>query len=200
MKVGILWLQLWWRSRIVDPLMVILRRGTEPKQLALSAALGITLGLFPICGVTVFLCAFAVALLGSSCHAPTTMLANFVVTPLELSLMVPFLRFGEWLINSEDHFEISSDAFKKMVTGYATQALLFGIFHVVLGWIVAAPVIFFAIYWSLLPVFHWSTKKLAANQHHQFQSQKFGVALSVCHPEKQLWHEPVDSEAGSYNT
>jgi uncharacterized protein (DUF2062 family) len=59
-------------------------RGTEPKQLALSGALGLTLGVFPICGVTVFLCAAAVAILGGKCNAATVMLANFVATPIEL--------------------------------------------------------------------------------------------------------------------
>ncbi|KAL9252751.1 hypothetical protein AKJ16_DCAP02256 [Drosera capensis] len=29
---------------------IILRRGTAPKQLAFSASLGVTLGIFPICG------------------------------------------------------------------------------------------------------------------------------------------------------
>ncbi|GAB4845093.1 hypothetical protein Ancab_038499 [Ancistrocladus abbreviatus] len=74
----------WFHKKIVDPLQQILRRGTEPKQLAFSAALGFTLGIFPICGVTVFLCGMAIALLGSRCHSPTVMLANFVATPIEL--------------------------------------------------------------------------------------------------------------------
>ncbi|KAH9331420.1 hypothetical protein KI387_003528, partial [Taxus chinensis] len=56
---------------VVDPIVVILRRGVEPKQLALSAALGLTLGVFPICGVTVLLCGIAAAVLGSTVHAPT---------------------------------------------------------------------------------------------------------------------------------
>ncbi|KAF6143936.1 hypothetical protein GIB67_001730 [Kingdonia uniflora] len=59
-------------------------RGAEPKQLAFSTALGITLGVFPVCGVTVLLCGVAIALLGSRCHSPSLMLANFIATPLEL--------------------------------------------------------------------------------------------------------------------
>ncbi|CAA3004276.1 Cytoplasmic membrane, partial [Olea europaea subsp. europaea] len=39
----------WVRKRIVDPFLQILRRGAEPKQLAFSGAVGITLGVFPIC-------------------------------------------------------------------------------------------------------------------------------------------------------
>ncbi|KAF3665732.1 hypothetical protein FXO37_10906 [Capsicum annuum] len=36
------------------------------------------------CRVAVFLCGFAIAALGSMCHAPTVLLANFIVTPIEL--------------------------------------------------------------------------------------------------------------------
>lgn len=165
--------------------MAILKRGTEPKQLALSAALGITLGLFPICGVTVMLCGLAAACLGSQCHTPTLMLANFVATPIELSLIVPFLRFGEWIINSEQHFELSSDAFKKIVTGQATRDLFYGVLHVVLGWIVAAPVIFGALYWIFLPIFRFATKKLATDPYHQGPTQRSGIRLGDFSPRKE---------------
>lgn len=35
-------------------------------------------------GVTVFLSGMAIAVLGSNCHAPSVMLANFIATPVEL--------------------------------------------------------------------------------------------------------------------
>ncbi|MQM04545.1 hypothetical protein Taro_037342 [Colocasia esculenta] len=84
MPIWRLGLVLWLNKKIVDPLVQIIRRGAEPKQLAFSTALGITLGVFPICGVTVFLCGMAIALLRNHCHAPSVMLANFVATPIEL--------------------------------------------------------------------------------------------------------------------
>ncbi|KAL0351242.1 UNVERIFIED_CONTAM: hypothetical protein Scaly_1512900, partial [Sesamum calycinum] len=135
--------------------------GTEPKQLAFSAALGITLGVFPICGVTVFLCGIAVAVLRSLCHAPTVMLANFIATPIELSLMVPFLRFGE-IITGGPHFPLTSDAFKKVLTGQASHEALRSIFLAVLGWVVAAPLILGALYLLLLPCFKILVHKFSA--------------------------------------
>ncbi|XP_068653140.1 uncharacterized protein [Aristolochia californica] len=122
----------WLNRKIVDPLLHIVSRGAEPKQLAFSAALGMTLGLFPVCGVTVFLCGLAIALLGSSCHAPSMMLANFVATPIELSLVVPFLRFGEF-ISGGPHFPLTADALKKVVTGQASREVLLGVVHALLG-------------------------------------------------------------------
>ncbi|KAI4388736.1 hypothetical protein MLD38_001039 [Melastoma candidum] len=120
----------WLRMKIIDPLILILRRGLEPKQLAFSSALGVTLGVFPICGVTVFLCGIAIALLGSHCHPPTVMIFNFVATPLELSLIVPFLRFGE-AITGGSPFPLSSDALKKILTGQASREVLLSILHAI---------------------------------------------------------------------
>ncbi|KAB1210992.1 hypothetical protein CJ030_MR6G019617 [Morella rubra] len=81
----------WFHKKIVDPLLQILRRGAEPKQLAFSAALGTTLGVFPICGVTVFLCGMVIALLRSRCHAPTVMLAKLLLQLLGWLVAAPFI-------------------------------------------------------------------------------------------------------------
>ncbi|KAK2658808.1 hypothetical protein Ddye_005341 [Dipteronia dyeriana] len=142
----------WFNKKVIDPVLEILKRGTEPKELAFSTALGFTLGLFPICGVPVFLCGMAIAVLKSNCHAASMMLANFVSTPVELSLVVPFLRFGE-TITGGSHFPLTSDALKKVLTGQASQEILISIGHALLGWLVAVPFIFAALYILLLPVF-----------------------------------------------
>ncbi|GAA0175029.1 ubiquitin-protein ligase [Lithospermum erythrorhizon] len=142
----------WFQAKIIDPLVQIIQRGTEPKQLAFSGALGIALGLFPIVGVTVFLCGLAIAVLGSHCHAPTVLLANFAATPIELSLIIPFLRFGE-LISGGAHFPLTSNAFKKVLTGQASREVVYSIFHALLGWLVAVPFIMALLYVLLLPCF-----------------------------------------------
>ncbi|OVA01318.1 protein of unknown function DUF2062 [Macleaya cordata] len=142
----------WLNKKIVDPLLQIIRRGAEPKQLAFSVALGITLGVFPIFGVTVFLCGMAIALLGSRCHAPSVMLANFISAPIELSLVVPFLRLGE-VISGGSHFPLTSDALKKVLTGQASREVLLSILHALLGWLVASPFILAILYVILLPCF-----------------------------------------------
>ncbi|KAK8677725.1 hypothetical protein V6N13_143248 [Hibiscus sabdariffa] len=145
-------MKVWFNKKIVDPLLQILRKGAEPRQLAFSAALGFTLGIFPICGVTVLLCGMAIALLGSHCHSPTVMLANFLATPIELSLVVPFLRFGE-VLSGGPHFPLTSDALKKVLSDQASSELLFSIARALLGWLVAAPVILVTLHMIFLPIF-----------------------------------------------
>ncbi|XP_072990805.1 uncharacterized protein [Typha latifolia] len=148
----------WLSKKIGDPLLQILKQGAEPKQLAFSTALGITLGLFPICGVTVFLCGIAIAVLRHHCHAPSVMLANFVATPIELSLVIPFLRLGE-VITGGPHFPLTSDALRSVVTGRASQEVLVAVFHALVGWTVAAPFVFGALYAVLIPCFKFLVLK-----------------------------------------
>lgn len=150
----------WFNTKILDPLLHILRMGAEPKKLTFSCALGFTLGLFPICGVTVFLCAMAIAVLRSSCHAPTVMLANFVATPVELSLIIFFLRFGE-LITGGPHFPLTADALKKVLTGQASKEVLNSILHALLGWLVAAPFILAILHVLFLPIFTLLVRKFS---------------------------------------
>lgn len=153
----------WTHKKIVDPLLQILRRGAEPKQLAFSGALGATLGLFPICGVAVFLCGVAIAVLGSLCHAPTVLLVNFIVTPIELSLVIPFLRLGEY-VSGGPHFALTSDALKRVFTGKASWEVLLSIYHALLGWLVAVPFILAGVYILFLPCFTILVRKFSSLQ------------------------------------
>ncbi|CAA7046474.1 unnamed protein product [Microthlaspi erraticum] len=154
-------LKSWFDKKISEPLVQIVRRGAEPKQLAFSAALGITMGVFPICGVTVLLCGAAIASLGSLCHAPTVMLFNFIATPIELSLVVPFLRLGE-KITGGPHFPLNSDALKKVFTGQASKEVFFSIGNALLGWLIATPFVIIGLYILFLPCFKFLVRKFGS--------------------------------------
>jgi len=138
--------------------LVVFSRGAEPKQLAFSAALGMTLGVFPICGVTVVFCGIAVAILGSKCNGPIMMLSNFVATPLQMSLMVPFLRGGEKIMHA-NAFTLSKDALWQAVTGKASKELFSALSHAMLGWLVSTPFLFTVLYSLLLPLTRWAQRR-----------------------------------------
>ncbi|KAM0019340.1 hypothetical protein Hdeb2414_s0026g00684341 [Helianthus debilis subsp. tardiflorus] len=144
----------WFNKQVVEPFVEIISRilGAQPKELALSAALGITLGVFPIVGVTFFLCVLAITMLGTAVNAPTVMLANFLATPIELSLIIVFLRFGEFITGGA-HFPLTADALKKVLTGKASKEILLSIVHALLGWLVLAPFILGLLYIVLVPCF-----------------------------------------------
>ncbi|KAJ3691672.1 hypothetical protein LUZ61_020836 [Rhynchospora tenuis] len=158
MKIWKLSLVAWLHKKIADPLLQILKKGAEPRQLALSTAVGTALGVFPIFGLTVFLCGVAIALLRERCHAPTIMLTNFVVTPIELSLVIPFLRLGE-SISGGPHFPLTKDALKLVATGEASSEVLVAVLHALVGWLVASPFMFGTTYVISLPCFKFLVQK-----------------------------------------
>ncbi len=75
-----------------------LRQGISPRRLALTLALGLAIGCIPVVGVPTVLCAaLALAL---RLNLPAIQAANYVVMPLQLLLIVPFVRLGGWLVDS----------------------------------------------------------------------------------------------------
>jgi uncharacterized protein (DUF2062 family) len=72
-----------------------LRQGISPRRLALTLALGFAIGCFPLVGVTSALC--GVLALGLRLNFPAIQAANWTAAPLQLVLIVPFVRLGERL-------------------------------------------------------------------------------------------------------
>lgn len=88
-----------WRRRLVDPLIDQLKQGATPEKLAQSLAWGSVLGVFPILGVSSFLCGIAAVALRLNHIAIQAM--NWIVYPLQFVLIIPFLRLGNILFGHE---------------------------------------------------------------------------------------------------
>lgn len=76
-----------------------LSQGVSPRRLALTLALGFAVGCIPVVGVPTVLCAalaFALRL-----NLPAIQTANYVAMPLQLALIVPFVRVGRWLVSAQ---------------------------------------------------------------------------------------------------
>lgn len=84
-----------WRRRLLDPLQAQLRQGVAPGPLALTVALGIVVGIVPVLGITTLACGLLAVWL--RLNQPVIQLVNYLVYPLQLALLLPFLRAGEWL-------------------------------------------------------------------------------------------------------
>ncbi|WP_028080417.1 DUF2062 domain-containing protein [Solimonas soli] len=83
------------RARLLALLRQQLLQGVTPRRLALALGLAFALGIFPVLGATTMLCAVAGVLL--RLNQPLLQLANYLVYPLQLALLLPFYRAGEWL-------------------------------------------------------------------------------------------------------
>jgi uncharacterized protein (DUF2062 family) len=140
------------RRRIAAPLLALLRQGATPEKLALSLALGITIGLVPVLGASTALCAVAALVL--RLNMPAIQLVNYLLAPLQLLLAIPFLRFGEWLAQAP-RFPITLDAGLSLLSEGTMQAisvLAGAIVHATLGWLALAPFAAYALYRSLRPI------------------------------------------------
>lgn len=78
--------------RVVLPVLALLRMGASPEKLAWSIALGIVVGLNPLIGSTTLLCLALAAALRLNLAA--SQLANHVMYPVQIVLIVPFLGLG----------------------------------------------------------------------------------------------------------
>ncbi len=142
----------WFRRRVVRPLVLILRYGSTPEKVAISLALGAAFGVFPIVGTSTLLC-FAAALLLRLNH-PAIQLANYMMYPFQLPLILLYVRIGEALVDSPP---VPFDPRVLAVTLRADPAAFVARFgltacHAVLGWAAAAPFLIGALYGVALPL------------------------------------------------
>lgn len=69
-----------------------LRQGISPRRLALTLALGFTIGCVPVVGIPTLVC--VVLALALRLNLPAIQAANYVALPFQLLLIAPFLRLG----------------------------------------------------------------------------------------------------------
>jgi hypothetical protein len=78
---------------VLGVVLAQLRQGITADRIALTIALGGMLALFPLLGSTTLLCAGAALWL--RLNQPVIQLVNWLCTPLQLALLIPFYRAGE---------------------------------------------------------------------------------------------------------
>jgi len=140
------------RLPLVQTLLAPLSQGLSPARLALSVALGIALGLIPVLGVSTVLCTLAALLL--RLNLPVIQLVNYLLTPLQLVLIIPLLRFGEHLVGAP-RFPITLESGLALLSQGVIDAiriLASAIAHATLGWLVVAPLLAFVLFRVLEPV------------------------------------------------
>jgi uncharacterized protein (DUF2062 family) len=140
------------RRRLIDPVLDLLRQGVTPEKIALSLAFGLGIGIFPVLGVSTVLC--TVIALALRLNLPAIQLVNYLASPLQLLLIIPFVRVGEHLLGLQPQPLSISEGFRILAAGvvHAITTLWDAIVHAALGWIVIGPVLIFALYRLFRPV------------------------------------------------
>lgn len=141
-----------WRERIMALIIGQLIQGVTPQKIALTIALGVSLGVFPILGTTTVLCAVAAVRL--KLNQPIIQLVNWIVYPLQLALVLVFIRIGEWIL----HVPLISfslpqllEKFRESPGKFFEEFGMCGV-HGVIAWLLIAPFLAAITYAVLLPV------------------------------------------------
>lgn len=138
------------QKKFLEPIKNLLHQGESPERLALSLSLGVVCCCFPIIGLTTILCVL-VAILFKLNHV-AIQIANYFSYPLQLALIIPFIKMGEKIFDMPptdfdismmvDHFRIDHLGFFEVYG----MALLRGC----VAWLICAPLASLFLYFPFL--------------------------------------------------
>lgn len=84
--------------RVWQMVLNLLKMGLTPEKLALTIVLGAVIGILPVLGSTTILCGAVAVALGL--NLPVIQAVNYLVYPLQIVMIIPFIRAGEWIFGS----------------------------------------------------------------------------------------------------
>jgi hypothetical protein len=125
----------------------------DPQGLAWSLAVGIALGTIPLVGTSTLLC-LGVAM-AFRLNQPAMQLANYLAYPLQLLLLLPFIRLGERLFG-EPHLPLSLAYLQAVLrAGVWTALRMFwtSLWHASVAWLLVIPLPMVVMAWGLTPLF-----------------------------------------------
>jgi uncharacterized protein (DUF2062 family) len=138
--------------KLILPIIDLLRQGITPEKIALSLAIGICVGVFPVIGSTTALCTLAAIVF--RLNLPAIQLVNYLVYPLQLALLIPFLRLGEMLFQAP-HVSLSLTIIFESIKRSAWQTTktywTLG-WHAMIAWCLVGPLAIWIMYLLLAPI------------------------------------------------
>ena len=140
-----------WRERVAGLVVAQLAQGITPEKIALSIALGITLGIFPVLGATTIL--YAIAAMRLKLNQPIIQLVNWLVYPLQLASILVFVRIGQWITHAPPvNFSVPDliQTFHQSPLKFLQE---FGVCQLqgLIAWLFIAPVFTAIVFFALVP-------------------------------------------------
>jgi uncharacterized protein (DUF2062 family) len=146
-----------------DKVLAWLKCGISPRQLAFTLALGFAIGCIPLFGVTTGICALLAMVL--RLNMPAIQAANWLAMPLQLILLYPFLRLGQWMFSRQAIGFSQSQVLSQLESApwHAVEQMsgLFG--HALLAWLLTAGPALLLMTVLLTPLMH-RVSRLVADQ------------------------------------
>lgn len=148
------------RKRVVDPILALLSQGLAPRELALSLAMGSGIGIYPVLGVATP--ALTLIALVRKLNLPAIQLVSYLMSPLQLILIIPFMRIGEWVVGAPPQ-PMTIEAGMEILADGVIQAIVTlwdAIIHASIGWFLLGPAAIYILYRVLVPVLEKAAAKL----------------------------------------
>ncbi|HEY3269598.1 MAG TPA: DUF2062 domain-containing protein [Geothrix sp.] len=149
----------WLKVRIWLPLRALLQAGLSPEGLAWSVSVGLALGVIPLWGTSTALCVWAAV--AFRLNQVAMQVANYLAYPLQLALIIPFIRLGERLFGAP-RLPLSLPLIQQAVRTDAWAALgafWTSLWHAAVAWALVMPVPVALLAWGLAPVFRWAMRR-----------------------------------------
>jgi len=143
----------WFRRKVKEPLLAELKQGITAKQLALACAVSLAISVNPFIGTTTLLCLLAGKIFRLNHVVMQTI--NYFSYPLQIALIIPWIRLGEKLTGSEAQvieFTQMKAEFSQSFANFVSKFCQLGV-HAFLGWLVVIPWATWIVYRILLLVF-----------------------------------------------
>ncbi|GAA4365370.1 hypothetical protein GCM10023185_35580 [Hymenobacter saemangeumensis] len=151
----------WFRRKLILPLLDVLKQGLSPEQLALTFAVGIVVGLIPVLGAITTVAALLALRLRLNVAAMQVI--SHMMTPLQLLLIVPLLRWGARLFGATEKSELTVHSIKQLFANDWRAALQL-LWRAELGaisiWLLAGMPLIAILFYALRPMF----RKMAAKK------------------------------------
>ncbi|HXC94724.1 MAG TPA: DUF2062 domain-containing protein [Edaphobacter sp.] len=147
------------------PILALLRIGASPEKLAWSIAAGLLIGINPILGSTTLLC-LAIALF-FRLNVAASQVGNHLVYPLELVLVIPFIRMSSRVFHTAP-MPLSTSTLLHEAREHPlalTRELWLWEWHAFLLWVIFAAVAIPLFAVALTPILR---RLLARVQKHQY--------------------------------
>lgn len=142
----------WFGDKVGGPMIQLLRQGLTPEGLAWSLSVGLALGITPLFGTSTALCVGAS--LAFRLNQAAMQLANYFAYPLQLALLIPFVRLGERLFGTP-HMPLSLPVIQAAIKADTWGALgqfWTSLWHASVAWLLLVPIPTVLLAWLLIPI------------------------------------------------
>ena len=147
------------RRRVIEPIVQLLTQGVTPEKIALSVSMGIACGVFPVLGSTTILCTIVAIVF--RLNLPAIQAVNYIAYPLQLLMIVPFVRMGEFLFHARP-LQLSLKQMLQMAHAdlpLAISTLWVAALQAASAWMLLCPIVVGVLYFPLLQTFRRLVRK-----------------------------------------